>query len=235
MKIKMILLVSFLLCLNGLLASTITSFGSGQRHFYPVRERMMVKSLNGTWKFKLIKGLLVPNELSNWNTTDFDISGWGDITVPGNWETQGFKIPEYGNEIAELTGLYRTSFDYDSAWEGQHVILRFDGVHFGYEVFVNGQKAGQWGSAYNLCQFDITPYLFSDKKNILSVKVMTRSMGWEFDTYDCWGIAGITRNVELFAINNTYLENVTFVSNVNPELDAEIRLRIDVNRFDKIE
>ncbi|WP_303207842.1 glycoside hydrolase family 2 TIM barrel-domain containing protein [Bacteroides oleiciplenus] len=235
MKIKMILLVSFLLCLNGLLASTITSFGSGQRHFYPVRERMMVKSLNGTWKFKLIKGLLVPNELSNWNTTDFDISGWGDITVPGNWETQGFKIPEYGNEIAELTGLYRTSFDYDSAWEGQHVILRFDGVHFGYEVFVNGQKAGQWGSAYNLCQFDITPYLFSDKKNILSVKVMTRSMGWEFDTYDCWGIAGITRNVELFAINNTYLEDVTFVSNVNPELDAEIRLRIDVNRFDKIE
>lgn len=64
---------------------------------------------------------------------------------------------------------------------------------------------------------------------------MTRSMGWEFDTYDCWGIAGITRNVELFAINNTYLEDVTFVSNVNPELDAEIRLRIDVNRFDKIE
>lgn len=235
MKKKIFLLLTFLLFLNSLIGSTITSFGSEQRHFYPVRERMMLKSMNGTWKFRLVKGLSITSELSNWMTPDFDVSGWDDINVPGNWETQGFKTPEYGNEIEKLTGLYRTSFDYDSAWDGQHVILRFDGVHFGYEVFINGQKVGSWGSAYNMCQFDITPYLLTDKKNVLGVKVMTRSMGWEFDTNDCWGLTGITRDVELFTINNTYLEDVTFVSDVSGQLDASIQLRVDVNRFDKYE
>src|SRR5690554_3026416 len=45
-------------------------------------------SLNGTWKFYFVDGY---KELPE-NITDSVVSmnGWEDITVPGNWEMQGF-------------------------------------------------------------------------------------------------------------------------------------------------
>lgn len=232
MKYKCIGVIVFLCVAQVLFASNTISTINSALKFYPVRERMVTKSLNGTWKIRVFRGLEIPSDLENWKENSYDDALWDDIQVPGNWETQGLKMPEYGVEVSEYTGLYRTVFGYDSAWKGKHVILRFDGVHFGYEVFINGQKVGQWGSAYNLCQFDITRYLYSDRENYLCVRVMTRSLGWKFDTNDCWGLAGITRDVELFTINNTYVEDITFVSNVKPNLDAEVCLKVDVNSFD---
>lgn len=222
------------LCIPSIAADAYEiSATSKTRKFYPVRERAYTHSLNGTWKIKIVEGLTVPDELSRWKEAGYDDDEWDNVEVPGNWELQGLKTPEYGDEIKECTGLYRRTFKYQPAWKGKNVILRFDGVHFGYEVFVNGSKVGEWGSAFHLCQFDITPYLYTDRENILCVKVNSRSKGWLFDTIDCWGLVGITRDVELFTVEDTYLEDVTFVSNVTKELDADIRLQVDINRFGK--
>ena len=231
MKRFSIVILSFICAVQILFASDKINSVSSEPKYYPVRERMLVESLNGTWKIKTFEGLHIPSELNKWNEPTYDDTSWSTIQVPGNWETQGLKIPEYGSSISEYTGLYRTTFDYNPRWKGKFTLLRFDGVHFGYEVFVNGQRVGQWGSAYNLCQFNITPYLYSDRKNTLSVRVTTRSMGWKFDTNDCWGLAGITRSVELFTLNNTYLEDLTFVSDVNTDLDATVRIQTDINHF----
>lgn len=48
-------------------------------------------SLNGTWNFYFVDGY---KELPE-NITDSIVSmdGWQDITVPGNWEMQGFGNP----------------------------------------------------------------------------------------------------------------------------------------------
>lgn len=209
----------------------ISSFSDSKRkNYYPVRERMLTKSLNGTWKFKLLEGLEVPSEFSQWTSSAYNDSNWDNIVVPGNWETQGFKRPEY-RHIGEFTGLYRTTFKYDKFWKNKRVILRFDGVHNGYECFINGNKVGEWGSAFNLYQMDITDHLKTDGLNTLSLKVSTRSMGWEFDKNDCWVIAGITRCVELFPLDNEYIEDITFVSEVDKKLDAEVKINVDINRF----
>ena len=64
-----------------------------QSQFYPVREKMLTASLDGTWKIKIIPGQMLPDSLSNWTHSDFDSNNWQDILVPGNWETQGFKWP----------------------------------------------------------------------------------------------------------------------------------------------
>jgi len=233
MKKKTTFLILVLLYITILQASTISSVITGERHFYPVRERMLVQTLNGTWKFKIIRGLSLPNELADWNTSNYNTSGWDDITVPGNWETQGYKIPEYGDQLDEYTGLYSRKFNYNPAWNGKHVILRFDGVHFGYECYINGHKVGQWGSAFNLCQFDITPYLNTDKENLICVQVSTRSMGWEFDRNDCWSLTGISRNIELFTLDNVYLEDIKYTSEVDVNLDATIQVRVDIGHFVK--
>lgn len=231
MKRLSIVVLTFFYAVQILFAQHSINSVNHEPKYYPVRERILTQSLNGTWKIKTFEGLEIPTELANWKEPTYDDTSWHNIEVPGNWETQGLKTPEYGSAISEYTGLYRKTFDYNPTWKDKYVILRFDGVHFGYEVFVNGQKVGQWGNAYNLCQFNITPYLYSDKKNSLSVKVTTRSMGWKFDTNDCWGLAGITRDVELFTVNNTYLEDVTFVSDINTDLSASIRIRADINSF----
>ena len=181
----------------------------GARKIYPKRDRLFTTSLNGTWAFKLVNGLVTPDELKGWNEPGYDVSQWDDIAVPGNWETQGLKSPQYGNQIDEMSGFYVRRFRWNPTWEGQRVILRFDGVLFGYEVWLNGKYVGRWGSAYNLAQWDVTDKLVKGR-NTIAVKVITRSRGWLFDTNDCWALAGIFRSVELFTVPNDYIEDIVF-------------------------
>ncbi len=177
---------------------------------YPVRDRFHVTSLDGTWAFKLIEGLTVPEELKGWNQPRFDVSDWADIRVPGNWEVQGFSNPHYGNQTPEQLGLYVRNFQSRPEWKGERVFLRFDGVLFSYRVWVNGQEIGSWGSAYNLAQFEVTDALV-EGRNTIAVEVKTRSKGWLFDTNDCWTLSGIFRSVELFTVpKQAAIKDVTF-------------------------
>lgn len=204
----------------------------GARKIYPKRDRLFTVSLDGTWAFKLAKGLATPDELQGWNEPGYDTRSWDDIAVPGNWETQGFKSPQYGNQIDEMSGYYVRNFRWNYRWEGQRVILRFDGVLFGYEVWLNGKYVGRWGSAYNLAQWDVTDKLVKGR-NTIAVKVITRSHGWLFDTNDCWAIAGIFRSVELFTVPNDYVEDIVFrTEEVTAEKAAKVAIEVDVGAFD---
>ena len=53
------------------------------------------KSLNGKWKFHWVsKPADCPKDFYQ---TDYDVSWWDEIDVPGNWQTQGYGIPIYLN------------------------------------------------------------------------------------------------------------------------------------------
>ena len=79
---------------------------------------------------KIIKGLEIPTDYHRWKDNDYDDKKWDNIIVPGNWETQGLKFPEYGKDLEPYTGLYRTTFKYNPTLEKKHVILRFDGIYY---------------------------------------------------------------------------------------------------------
>ena len=165
-----------------------------------VRDRLYIQSLDGTWNFRL-----------------GDKSG--PIEVPGNWETQGYLNPAYGNQIAEMTGVYEKDFRLAPTMNrgANRVILRFDGVLFSYRVFLNDREVGAFGSAFQMAQWDVTDFL-ADGMNHLRVEVSTRSKGWLFDTNDCWALAGIFRSVELFTVpKRASIEDIVFRT---PELDA---------------
>ena len=54
-----------------------------------------VKSLDGTWKFRLAP---TPEKVpEDFYAADYDVTGWDKIEVPGNWEMQGFDYPIYTN------------------------------------------------------------------------------------------------------------------------------------------
>lgn len=85
--------------------------------------------LNGTWKFHL-----APNPLQvpeGFFMVGFDISGWANITVPGNWQLKGFTNPPiYSNTHYPFsanppfvpennpTGCHHTFFYLNSEWIG---------------------------------------------------------------------------------------------------------------------
>lgn len=59
------------------------------------------KSLDGTWKFHYATS--PDKRAKNFWRTDFDVSGWDDIVVPGNWSVQGINKKDgsrrYGSPI----------------------------------------------------------------------------------------------------------------------------------------
>lgn len=124
-----------------------------------------------------------------------------------------------------MHGIISHSFSIPSNWEKQRVVLRFDGVHMGYECWVNGQFAGNYGSGSNPCNFDITPFLQTGN-NTLCVKVTTRSFAWKFDTMDNWTFCGINRDVTLFTLPHQYIEDITFISENCMDNEADIQVRV---------
>ena len=88
---------------------------------------------------------------------NYDVSQWGKITVPGNWQTQGYGIPIYINidypfvknrpsvtteppkdwtayENRNPVGSYVTFIDVTEEMLGKNLILHFGGVHSAMSV-----------------------------------------------------------------------------------------------------
>lgn len=184
---------------------------------YPVREKTEILSLDGEWKFKYIKGLAISQEDMGFEQPGFNDNDWEYIKVPGNWEIEGYKVPEYGGDLMECMGLYRRLFTVDEQWKGKHVFIRFDGALFSLDIYVNGMKVGEWASSFNMSQFDITPFIRYDEENLLAVKVSTRSKGWRFDLNDDWALTGIFRSVELFSVPDLHIADITFQSKLSKD------------------
>ena len=196
-----------LLCLSLLL----TLMSSAQT-YYPVRDRLEVTSLDGTWQF-LLKG----------------DSQWRTIQVPGNWETQDVKTPDYGRDLKSMIGIYKRDFMFQDDWNGRDVVLRLDGVQHGFTAYVNNQVVGSGHSGHTMHQFCVTPYL-KEGQNEMRIEVATHSDFWLFDVCDAWSLTGIKRSVELFAVpKEANLADVIFTSKVNEDNSADITVRVKVN------
>ena len=112
-------------------------------------------SLDGEWLFHWSKN---PDERPvSFYEMNYDVSQWGKITVPGNWQTQGYGIPIYINidypfvknrpsvtteppkdwtayENRNPVGSYVTFIDVTEEMLGKNLILHFGGVHSAMSV-----------------------------------------------------------------------------------------------------
>lgn len=190
-------------------------------HWYPMRDNVV--SLNGTWDFRLY-------EAEPGSTNEVEINS-GKIAVPGNWETQGFIRPRYKRHYQkDYAGVCTRTFAYDPSWKGRRVILRFDAVYFGFTLKVNGRDFGLTTHAPNLHQFDITEAL-REGTNEIEVKVLTSQVrDWLFDINDCWAIAGITRDVQIFTTGPNWVSDVVFTPTVCADGSADLCVRTEVEK-----
>ena len=184
-----------------------------------------VQVLNGEWKFQLVP---CPEEVpAGFQVEDFDVSGWANITVPGNWQLQGFDdIPIYTNVAYPFepkspfvprenpTGCYRHTFSLDSTWLGRNIYLLFESVDSAFYVWLNGQEVGYSQDSRLPAEFDVTPYVRAGL-NTLAVQVMRYSDGSYLEDQDMWLLSGIQRDVILYNKPRVSLEDYT----VRTELD----------------
>ena len=191
--------------------------GDAFKGIWPVTDKTMIRSLNGTWDLKVVKGITAERSVPAKDNT------WGTIPVPGCWEPYGFSKPKYDYPDS-LTGYYRTEFTVPAEWKGQRIVLRFDGVLRGYDLWINNQLAGTWESGYNTCLFDITPYLNKKGPQQLAMRVYSQFKGYEFDCFDDWAAMGIFRDVTLFAVPKTHLSDLTVTTKMNGEVTVKTQV-----------
>ncbi|NJM17032.1 MAG: hypothetical protein HC896_18125 [Bacteroidales bacterium] len=145
---------------------------------------------------------------------EYDLSTWGQVKVPGNWQMQGYDtlifageghpmqlfnditVPAVGREFNPV-GSYRTKFTVPVDWNNRQVIIHFDGVKSAFYIWVNGQKVGYSQGSMTPAEFNLTPYL-QEGENILAVEVYRWSDGSYLEDQDMWRFSGIYRDVYLF-------------------------------------
>ena len=177
-----------------------------------------IVSLNGQWLFHWAKD--PESRPADFYREDFDVSGWDMITVPGNWQLQGFGTPIYTNmtypfkrerpkvtgepprdwtayENRNPVGSYVTFVDVTKEMLGKNLILHFGGVHSAFYVWMNGQRVGYSQNSMSPAEFDITKYVRKGR-NKLAVEVYRWSDGSYLEDQDMWRLSGIFREVQLW-------------------------------------
>jgi beta-galactosidase len=195
------------------------------------------QSLNGTWKFHWVRK---PSDRPmNFFKNDYDVSGWNDIVVPGNWELQGYGIPIYTDTDYPFpadpphipheynpVGSYRREFTIPDRWDARQVFVHFGGVRSAMYVWVNGHSVGYSQGSKTPAEFNITRFLRKGN-NCLAVEVYRWSDGSYLEDQDYWKISGIERDVFLFSTPNVYIRDF-FVLDELDENYAEETLKVSL-------
>ncbi len=187
------------------------------------------QSLNGKWKFHWVPR--VSEVPAGFYEENYDISGWGEMPVPGNWEFNGYGIPMYVNtgfgfrakpphidREDSPTGAYRHEFSIPDSWDGRRIFIHFEGGTNSMYVWVNGQKVGYTQNSKSPAEFDITDYVRKGK-NTLACQVHKFSDGSYLEDQDMWRLGGINRNVYLYSTAQTRI----FDFFAHPDLDKNYK------------
>jgi beta-galactosidase/beta-glucuronidase len=166
--------------------------------------------LNGDWKFQWS-----PNPASapeGFYRAEADVSGWDSISVPGNWQLQGYGKPIYTNvqypfpaddlprvpQDDNPVGSYRKTFTVPESWDGRQIYILFEGVDSAFYLWVNGQQVGYNQGSRLPAEYNITSYVHAGE-NVLAVRVYRWSDGSYLEDQDFWRLSGMYRDVYLWA------------------------------------
>lgn len=210
----------------------------GRAYFIPERH----VSLNGQWKFKFTD---VPEKMpQDFFSATYDDQAWADITVPSNWEMQGFgdamfrnvsltfqanppKVPRDYNP----TGAYRRRFTLPSDWQGQEIFLRLEKTASASFVWINGHEVGYNEGAQEPAEYNITSYV-KPGENVIAVHVVKFSDGYYLEGQDYWRLAGIFDDVWIYATPKVRLFDWAVITDLDEAFtDAQLKVQVAVKNY----
>jgi beta-galactosidase len=166
--------------------------------------------LDGLWKFHFTKE--TAKRPVDFVRSDYDLSTWHDIPVPGNWELLGYGVANYINTGVDFTqspiagevpgdcnpvGSYKRDFVLPDNWLEQQTFVYFGAVKSAFYLWVNGEKVGYSQDSKSPAEFDITAYL-QPGINQIALQVYAWSDGTFLELQDMWRLSGIEREVYLY-------------------------------------
>ena len=140
------------------------------------------------------------------NKTDrveYDFDAAPTILVPGDWNSQKEKLFYY-----EGTVWYKKSFNVENFNANKRYFVHFGAVNYRADVYLNGKKLGVHVGGFTPFNFEMS-HLLKEKDNFLIVKVDNKRASDEVPTLstDWWNYGGITRDVTVFELSNTFIED----------------------------
>ena len=189
-------------------------------------------SIDDRWLFNWVANAY--ERPMNFYEMNYDDSKWLLMDIPGIWERNGFGDPEYVNAGFAWMGHFKNNPPYvptkdnhvgsyrgwvrmPSTWQGRQIIIHFGSVTSNIYLYVNGQFVGYAEDSKVAAEFDITPYLKYDRRNLISFQTFRWCDGSYDEDQDFWRLSGIGRSCYLYSRNKTtQIEDIR----VTPDLDA---------------
>jgi len=202
-------------------------------------------SLNGIWKFHYAE--TPEGILPGFFARNFNDRSWKIISVPSNWEMQGFGDPIFRNVRTPFppnppyvpreynpTGSYRRIFTIPSSWKGKEIFLRMEKTASASFVWINGNEVGYNEGAQEPSEYNITTYLKSGS-NTIAVLVTKYSDGYYLEDQDYWRLAGIFDDIWLFAVPKIHIFDWQALTDLDEEYrDANLNLSVDVKNYSSV-
>ncbi|MFD1465839.1 glycoside hydrolase family 2 TIM barrel-domain containing protein [Lapidilactobacillus mulanensis] len=214
------------------------------RSFYvpqrQVEDQLVSESidLNGTWQFHYESDARVSSvDLAD---KQLNIKDWDQITVPGQWQMQGYGHPAYTNvqypfqidvpntPAENPTGYYVKDVELQKQADRRY-FLRFEGVDNAFFVWVNGQQVGFYKGSRTAAEFDITDVL-NNGRNRIGVQVYQWSASSYIEDQDMWWLTGIFRAVSILARPQNFIWDYFYRTSFN-ENYAQAEFKIDLSAF----
>ncbi|MFQ6015140.1 MAG: glycoside hydrolase family 2 protein [Anaerolineae bacterium] len=199
-----------------------------------IAQRQII-SLNGTWQYKLSldEGRLLA-----------DNDGWQEMPVPSNWHLAG--LPNHAGVV-----YFRRSFSLGEIASDKRIRLRFAGVDYLADVWLNGVYLGHHEGYFGPFEFDVTQLVRDENTLIVKVdspledtdawpdgKVLIKGV---FAQHDCrpgaWhpergqdgNTGGIWNDVSLIISRATRLEGAKIAPLLLPDGSARLRITVAVS------
>jgi beta-galactosidase len=211
-----------------------------------VSQTREVKVLDVNWKFQ--KG-----NFEEAYKVNFNDSKWQFVTIPHDWaiygpfekkvDIQHVAIEQNGEKIAtEKTGRtgalphigtawYRNTFTLPKESKGKKVILLFEGAMSEPQVYLNGQKVGEWAYGYSYFYFDVSQFI-QEGANTLSVKLTNKEFASRW-----YPGAGLYRKVSLIVKNKESIDqwgqfvSTPFVSQKEAKVSIKTKVSVQNSRL----
>lgn len=217
----------------------------------PSREKECkeIISLDGRWLFHWSP---CPEERpADFWRTDYDVSQWDSIAVPGNWQMQNFGKPIYTNyrypfqrnhpsvtsepphdwyayDHRNPVGSYVTFINITREMLRHNLILHFGGFKSAMYVWINGERVGYSQNGMSPAEFDVTPYLHAGQ-NRLAVEVYRWSDGSYLEDVDMWRLSGLFRSVQLWVRPLTHISDYSVTTDLSNDFqEATVRAQVEL-------
>jgi len=178
--------------------------------------------LCGLWRFR--PDPFARGTAAGWHAADHDASLWRPVEVPCPFDRCG-----PGLEGHEGSGWFRREFRAPAQWAGRRVVLRFEGVNYHAQVWLNAQRVGGHEDGFLPFELPVGHCLRYGEANVVAVladnvrrpeDVPGRQRGWR-------PYGGILREVRLIATDPARIDDVWIDAAPDGGLRAEVSVRND--------